>query len=207
MGKVCVMDSKKQIEFIKEAWGKFLEKKKNENQDLDIKKLESIEEVKKAFLIRDAVAEVAEVDDIDVTEEQVTSLANILIEKEIISQRKPKLKAERMYRRMPPQSFNHISFQSYIPRDVVEEINKPLWRSISEQYEYFNFVADYEEDDFMSKEDITFLINFSFMKESDKSRIGKIFGDYEGPVIEYNKDNIRFIGLSLGDIVDNWKDS
>ena len=90
------MDSKKQIEFIKEAWGKFLEKKKNENQDLDIKKLESIEEVKKAFLIRDAVAEVAEVDDIDVTEEQVTTLANILIEKEIISQRKPKLKAERM---------------------------------------------------------------------------------------------------------------
>ena len=59
----------------------------------------------------------------------------------------------------------------------------------------------------MSKEDITFLINFSFMKESDKSRIGKIFGDYEGPVIEYNKDNISFIGLSLGDIVDNLKDS
>ena len=77
MGKVCAMDSKKQIEFIKEAWKKFLEKKKSENQDLDITNLQSIKEIKQAVLFREAIVQVSEEDEIDITEEEITPELNL----------------------------------------------------------------------------------------------------------------------------------
>jgi|TARA_B100001964_G_C13969163_1_gene481100 hypothetical protein len=198
MGKVCAMDSKKQIEFIKEAWKKFLEKKKSENQDLDITNLQSIKEIKQAVLFREAIVQVSEEDEIDITEEEITTVANILIQKEIVSKRKPKLKADREYRTMPPLSFNRISFKSYIPRDVVEEINKPPWRSVSEQYEYFNFVADIEDDDaIIPKENKADLINHLFM-----NRYSKIVGDYEESIIDKQNRTFKFIGYSLADIIE-----
>ena len=79
------MNEKERIDFIKQEWKKFL--KKQFNKDIDISKIESIEEIKKALNIKQAVETISEEYKIDISEEQIVLLSDALIEKTVIDEK------------------------------------------------------------------------------------------------------------------------
>jgi len=79
------MNEKERIDFIKQEWKKFL--KKQLNKDIDISKIESIEEIKKALNIKQAVETISEEYKIDISEEQIVLLSDALIEKTVIDEK------------------------------------------------------------------------------------------------------------------------
>ena len=68
------MNEKERIDFIKQEWKKFLKKKLK--KDIDISKIESIEEIKRAITTRDAIEKLAEEYGVEATKEQLILLAD-----------------------------------------------------------------------------------------------------------------------------------
>ena len=79
------MDEKERIEYIKKEWKKFLEK--NSKRDIDISKIKSIDEVKQALKIREAVEYISEEFKVGLSDEQVVLLSDALIEKTVIDEK------------------------------------------------------------------------------------------------------------------------
>ena len=80
------MNEKERIEYIKKEWKKFLEK--NSKRDIDISKIKSIDEVKQALKIREAVEYISEEFNVGLSDEQVVLLSDALIEKTVIKELK-----------------------------------------------------------------------------------------------------------------------
>ena len=76
------MNDFERIDFIKLQWKKFLKKKIK--RDIDISKIESIDEIKKALKIREAVEIISDEFKIDISEEEVVLLSNALISETVI---------------------------------------------------------------------------------------------------------------------------
>ncbi len=79
------MNEKERIEYIKKEWKKFLEK--NSKRDIDISKIKSIDEVKQALKIREAVEYISEEFNVGLSDEQVVLLSDALIEKTVIDEK------------------------------------------------------------------------------------------------------------------------
>ena len=79
------MNEKDRIEYIKREWKKFLEK--NSKRDIDISKIKSIDEVKQALKIREAVEYISEEFKVGLSDEQVVLLSDALIEKTVIDEK------------------------------------------------------------------------------------------------------------------------
>ena len=79
------MNEKERIEYIKKEWKKFLEK--NSKRDIDISKIKSIDEVKQALKIREAVEYISEEFKVGLSDEQVVLLSDALIEKTVIDEK------------------------------------------------------------------------------------------------------------------------
>ena len=78
------MDEKERIEFIKIKWKEFLEK--NSKKNIDISKIQSIDQVKQAIRIKQAVEYVSEKFDVKLTDEQVILLSDAIIEKTVLDE-------------------------------------------------------------------------------------------------------------------------
>ena len=78
------MDEKERIEFIKIKWKEFLEK--NSKKNIDISKIQSIDQVKQAIRIKQAVEYVSEKFDVNLTDEQVILLSDAIIEKTVLDE-------------------------------------------------------------------------------------------------------------------------
>ena len=79
------MNEKERIEYIKKEWKKFLEK--NSKRDIDISKIKSIDEVKQALKIREAIEYISEEFNVGLSDEQVVLLSDALIEKTVIDEK------------------------------------------------------------------------------------------------------------------------
>ena len=79
------MDEKERIEFIKIKWKEFLEK--NSKKNIDISKIQSIDQVKQAIRIKQAVEYVSEKFDVKLTDEQVILLSDAIIEKTVLDEK------------------------------------------------------------------------------------------------------------------------
>ena len=79
------MNEKERIEFIKIKLKEFLEK--NSKKNIDISKIQSIDQVKQAIRIKQAVEYVSEKFDVNLTDEQVILLSDAIIEKTVLDER------------------------------------------------------------------------------------------------------------------------
>ena len=79
------MNDIERIDFIKQEWKKFL--KKRIKKDIDISKIESIDEIKQALKIREAVETISDEFKIDISEEQVVLLSDALINEAVIDEK------------------------------------------------------------------------------------------------------------------------
>ncbi len=79
------MDEQERIEFIKIKWKEFLEK--NSKKNIDISKIESVDEIKQVLKIRQAIETISDEFKIDISEEQVVLLSNALINETVINEK------------------------------------------------------------------------------------------------------------------------
>ena len=79
------MNDTERIDFIKQEWKKFL--KKQIKKDIDISKIESINEIKQALKIREAVETISDEFKIEISEEQVVLLSDALINETVIDEK------------------------------------------------------------------------------------------------------------------------
>ena len=166
------MNDIERIDFIKQEWKKFL--KKRIKKDIDISKIESIDEIKQALKIREAVETISDEFKIDISEEQVVLLSDALINEAVIDE-KGKIK-EIKSREGRPYFFSMDTYlmMTRLPFAMIREESLRIDRP-----EYF-------EDDYSLNEPISYKINTTF--EKDGLRVEK----------NTNSNNIK--AFSLADI-------
>jgi len=180
------MDSKKQIDFIKEAWKKFQEKKKKESRDIDISKLKSVREIKQALQLRSKITEVLE-KETPLSKEQITEFIDFTIQKEITDAHE---EADYSSKEGRPQ---------YFFRDVSNMIEKFPWEVLKNENKYTNINEPLLEETL--PENKARLINYAISK-SFSLLDGNPFiqGGNEDSIIE-NNQSFSFKGYSLADII------
>jgi hypothetical protein len=169
------MNDFERIDFIKQEWKKFLKKKIK--RDIDISKIESIDEIKKALKIREAVETISDEFKIDISDEQVVLLSNALISETVIDE-KGKIKDVKS-REGRPYFFSYDTYQ-IITKLPFAMINRELIRTDR---------PEYLENDYDLNEPISHKINNMFEKD--------------GLNIEKNTDSNNIRAYSLADIAGN----
>jgi len=169
------MNDNERIDFIKLQWEKFLKKKIK--RDIDISKIESIDEIKKALKIREAVETISDEFKIDISDEQVVLLSNALISETVIDE-KGKIKDVKS-REGRPYFFSYDTYQ-IITKLPFAMINRELIRTDR---------PEYLENDYDSNEPISHKINNMFEKD--------------GLNIDKNTDSNNIKAYSLADIAGN----
>tara|TARA_B100000795_G_C22703882_1_gene400770 strand:- start:362 stop:874 length:513 start_codon:yes stop_codon:yes gene_type:complete len=169
------MNDNERIDFIKLQWEKFLKKKIK--RDIDISKIESIDEIKKALKIREAVEAISDEFKIDISDEQVVLLSNALISETVIDE-KGKIKDVKS-REGRPYFFSYDTYQ-IITKLPFAMINRELIRTDR---------PEYLENDYDSNEPISHKINNMFEKD--------------GLNIDKNTDSNNIKAYSLADIAGN----
>ena len=169
------MNDNQRIDFIKLQWKKFLKKKIK--RDIDISKIESIDEIKKALKIREAVETISDEFKIDISDEQVVLLSNALISETVIDE-KGKIKDVKS-REGRPYFFSYDTYQ-IITKLPFAMINRELIRTDR---------PEYLENDYDSNEPISHKINNMFEKD--------------GLNIDKNTDSNNIKAYSLADIAGN----
>tara|TARA_B110000483_G_scaffold237832_1_gene313329 strand:+ start:221 stop:733 length:513 start_codon:yes stop_codon:yes gene_type:complete len=169
------MNDNERIDFIKLQWKKFLKKKIK--RDIDISKIESIDEIKKALKIREAVETISDEFKIDISDEQVVLLSNALISETVIDE-KGKIKDVKS-REGRPYFFSYDTYQ-IITKLPFAMINRELIRTDR---------PEYLENDYDLNEPISHKINNMFEKD--------------GLNIEKNTDSNNIRAYSLADIAGN----
>jgi hypothetical protein len=169
------MNDNERIDFIKLQWKKFLKKKIK--RDIDISKIESIDEIKKALKIREAVETISDEFKIDISDEQVVLLSNALISETVIDE-KGKIKDVKS-REGRPYFFSYDTYQ-IITKLPFAMINRELIRTDR---------PEYLENDYDFNEPISHKINNMFEKD--------------GLNIEKNTDSNNIKAYSLADIAGN----
>ena len=169
------MNDNERIDFIKLQWKKFLKKKIK--RDIDISKIESIDEIKKALKIREAVETISDEFKIDISDEQVVLLSNALISETVIDE-KGKIKDVKS-REGRPYFFSYDTYQ-IITKLPFAMINRELIRTDR---------PEYLENDYDLNEPISHKINNMFEKD--------------GLNIEKNTDSNNIKAYSLADIAGN----
>ena len=169
------MNDNQRIDFIKLQWEKFLKKKIK--RDIDISKIESIDEIKKALKIREAVEAISDEFKIDISDEQVVLLSNALISETVIDE-KGKIKDVKS-REGRPYFFSYDTYQ-IITKLPFAMINRELIRTDR---------PEYLENDYDSNEPISHKINNMFEKD--------------GLNIDKNTDSNNIKAYSLADIAGN----
>ena len=79
------MNEKERIEFIKIKWKEFL--KKNSKKNIDISKIQSIDQAKQALRVKQAVEYVSQEFNVNLTDEQVVLLSDAIIEKTVLDEK------------------------------------------------------------------------------------------------------------------------
>lgn len=79
------MNEKERIEFIKIKWKEFL--KKNSKRNIDISKIQSIDQAKQALRIKQAVEYVSQEFNVNLSDEQVALLSDAIIEKTVFDEK------------------------------------------------------------------------------------------------------------------------
>tara|TARA_B100000965_G_C19528720_1_gene730063 strand:+ start:601 stop:1116 length:516 start_codon:yes stop_codon:yes gene_type:complete len=79
------MNEKERIEFIKIKWREFL--KKYSKKNIDISKIQSIDQVKQALRVKQAVEYVSQEFNVNLTDEQVVLLSDAIIEKTVLDEK------------------------------------------------------------------------------------------------------------------------
>ena len=169
------MNDNERIDFIKLQWEKFLKKKIK--RDIDISKIESIDEIKKALKIREAVEAISDEFKIDISDEQVVLLSNALISETVIDE-KGKIKDVKS-REGRPYFFSYDTYQ-IITKLPFAMINRELIRTDR---------PEYLENDYDLNEPISHKINNMFEKD--------------GLNIDKNTDSNNIKAYSLADIAGN----
>ena len=169
------MNDNQRIDFIKLQWKKFLKKKIK--RDIDISKIESIDEIKKALKIREAVEAISDEFKIDISDEQVVLLSNALISETVIDE-KGKIKDVKS-REGRPYFFSYDTYQ-IITKLPFAMINRELIRTDR---------PEYLENDYDLNEPISHKINNMFEKD--------------GLNIDKNTDSNNIKAYSLADIAGN----
>ena len=169
------MNDNERIDFIKLQWEKFLKKKIK--RDIDISKIESIDEIKKALKIREAVETISDEFKIDISDEQVVLLSNALISETVIDE-KGKIKDVKS-REGRPYFFSYDTYQ-IITKLPFAMINRELIRTDR---------PEYLENDYDLNEPISHKINNMFEKD--------------GLNIDKNTDSNNIKAYSLADIAGN----
>ena len=168
------MNDNERIDFIKLQWKKFLKKKIK--RDIDISKIESIDEIKKALKIREAVEVISDEFKIDISEEQVILLSDALINETVIDE-KGKIKDVKS-REGRPYFFSMDTHQMMLslPFAIIKE---ELLRTDR---------PEYLENDYDLNEPISHKINNTFEKN--------------GLNVEKNTNSNNIKAYSLADIAD-----
>ena len=169
------MNDNQRIDFIKLQWKKFLKKKIK--RDIDISKIESVDEIKKALKIREAVETISDEFKIDISDEQVVLLSNALISETVIDE-KGKIKDVKS-REGRPYFFSYDTYQ-IITKLPFAMINRELIRTDR---------PEYLENDYDLNEPISHKINNMFEKD--------------GLNIDKNTDSNNIKAYSLADIAGN----
>ena len=169
------MNDNQRIDFIKLQWKKFLKKKIK--RDIDISKIESVDEIKKALKIREAVEAISDEFKIDISDEQVVLLSNALISETVIDE-KGKIKDVKS-REGRPYFFSYDTYQ-IITKLPFAMINRELIRTDR---------PEYLENDYDLNEPISHKINNMFEKD--------------GLNIDKNTDSNNIKAYSLADIAGN----
>ncbi len=79
------MNEKERIEFIKIKWKEFL--KKNSKKNIDISKIQSIDQAKQALRVKRAVEYISQEFNVNLTDEQVVLLSDAIIEKTVLDEK------------------------------------------------------------------------------------------------------------------------
>ena len=183
------MNEKERIDFIKQEWKKFLKKKLK--KDIDISKIESIEEIKRAITTRDAIEKLAEEYEVEATKEQLILLADKINEEKIIEKRESEKIKERNSIEGSFQFFSHrAGVDTMINTRPFEILVKESIRS-GENAEYYN-----HDDNCETKEAKVDIINNNLEKQYDPH-----FYYYSDTIAEKNGKNFTIKGYHLIDIV------
>tara|TARA_B100000787_G_scaffold165573_1_gene149671 strand:+ start:206 stop:718 length:513 start_codon:yes stop_codon:yes gene_type:complete len=166
------MNDKERIDFIKQQWKKFLKKKLK--KDIDISKIESVDEIKQALKIREAVETISDEFKIDISEEQIVLLSDALINETVVDE-KGKIKDVKS-REGRPYFFSMDTHQMMLnlPFAIIKE---ELLRTDR---------PEYLENDYDSMEPLAIKINNTFEKD--------------GLNVEKNTDYNNIKAYSLADI-------
>jgi|TARA_B100000315_G_C14451799_1_gene529486 cell fate (sporulation/competence/biofilm development) regulator YlbF (YheA/YmcA/DUF963 family) len=188
MGKVCAMDSKKQIEFIEEAWKKFQEKKKKESRDIDISKLKSVREIKQALQLRSEITEVLEKDS-PLSKEQITEFIDFSIQKEIVDEHQV---GRKEYARKQDRP-------DYFRYNVYDMMVKSPWVVLKNESKYTNINEPLLEE--ILPENKARLINYTILSSFNFLDCNPfIEGGNQHSVMD-NNESFSFKGYSLADII------
>ena len=166
------MDEQERIEFIKIKWKEFLEK--NSKKNIDISKIESVDEIKQVLKIRQAIETISDEFKIDISEEQVVLLSNALINETVINE-KGKIKEIKSREGRP--FFFSIDTYLMMTRYPFAMIKRESLRMDR---------PEYLEDDYNLNEPISDRINSTFEKDGLK--------------VEKNTNSNNIKAFSLGDI-------
>ena len=166
------MNGKERIDFIKQQWKRFLKKKLK--KDIDISKIESVDEIKQALKIREAVETISDEFKIDISEEQIVLLSDALINETVVDE-KGKIKDVKS-REGRPYFFSMDTHQMMLnlPFAIIKE---ELLRTDR---------PEYLENDYDSMEPLAIKINNTFEKD--------------GLNVEKNTDYNNIKAYSLADI-------
>tara|TARA_B100000795_G_scaffold266943_1_gene250933 strand:+ start:186 stop:698 length:513 start_codon:yes stop_codon:yes gene_type:complete len=166
------MNDKERIDFIKQQWKRFLKKKLK--KDIDISKIESVDEIKQALKIREAVETISDEFKIDISEEQIVLLSDALINETVVDE-KGKIKDVKS-REGRPYFFSMDTHQMMLnlPFAIIKE---ELLRTDR---------PEYLENDYDSMEPLAIKINNTFEKD--------------GLNVEKNTDYNNIKAYSLADI-------